>query len=193
MRGSVSSGGREGYATAVTGLWRGLSGALTQLEAVASDPDLLDDEALPELSSLQYALHLAAELAVGIEPPDGAESAHAELAAALAGARDATAEVAEAIEIGGPLAAEPLVPEWRGALFRVRLARMRVADAKPAPPVVEEEAERPRFPLAALVATVLAITGAAVFAAGATAEAWPVWAIGLVLFCSAVLVFQPRP
>ena len=129
MRPGVSSGEREGYATAVTGLWRGLSHALTALEAIAADPEALTEEVLAELSALQYALHAAAEQVVGIDPPHGAESQHAELAAALAGARDATAEVSEAIELGGTLAAEPLVPEWRGGCRspanqrRVRVSR----------------------------------------------------------------------
>ena len=45
----------------------------------------------------------------------------------LAAARDATAEVAEALTDQGAEAIEPLLPEWRGALFRVRLARLRLA------------------------------------------------------------------
>jgi hypothetical protein len=191
VRPGVSSGEREGYATAVTGLWRGLSHALTALEAIAADPETLTEEVLAELSALQYTLHAAAEQAVGIDPPYGAEPQHAELAAALAGARDATAEVSEAIELGGTFAAEPLVPEWRGALFRVRLARLRIAGARPLPTEAEPEAPA-GFPVNALAATMLAIVGAALFAAGATAASWPTWSAGLLLFCGAILVFQPR-
>ena len=40
------------------------------------------------------------------------------------GARDATGEVVEAVDAWGAEAVEPLVYEWRGALFRVRLARL---------------------------------------------------------------------
>ncbi|MDQ2985042.1 MAG: hypothetical protein M3R70_14140 [Actinomycetota bacterium] len=192
MRPSVSSGEREGYATAVTGLWRSLSRALVDLEAIAAEPDELTDEAIGELASLQYSLHAAAELAAGIQPPDGVEPVHTELAAALAAARDGTGEVVEALETGGTLAAEPLVPEWRGALFRVRLARMRIAAPKP-PPAVTPLEEPPSFPVTALAATLLAITGTALFAAGTTTASWPTWTAGLLLFCGAILVFQPRP
>jgi hypothetical protein len=40
---------------------------------------------------------------------------------------------------------------------------------------------------------VLAVSGAGVFAAGATLGLWPVWALGLALFASGVLVYSPRP
>jgi len=97
VRPSVAGGQREGYAAALTGLWKRLGWALTELEAIAADPgELLDeDRVLERLPSLQYALHAASELALGLRPPATAEAAHAELAAALAGARDATAEFAE--------------------------------------------------------------------------------------------------
>ena len=194
MRPGVASGQREGYVAALTGLWRRLSWALTELESIASDPsELFDEEAVLErLPPLQYALHAASELVLGLRPPAGAEAAHAELADALAGARDATAEVAEVLELGGAGVAETLLPEWRGALFRVRLARLRVATPKPLP---AEPAVAPESPGHgdALAATVLAVSGAGVFAAGATLGLWPVWALGLALFASGVLVYSPRP
>ena len=194
MRPVVASGQREGYAAALTGLWKRLSWALTELESIAGDPAELFDEdsVLDRLPSLQYALHAASELALGLRPPAGAEIAHAELAAALAGARDATAEIAEVLEHGGGIAAEPLLPEWRGALFRVRLARLRVATPKPLPAELETEPE-PTARGDALAATVLALTGATVFATGATLQLWPVWALGLALFASGVLVYSARP
>jgi hypothetical protein len=194
VRPGVASGQREGYVAALTGLWRRLSWALTELESIASDPsELFDEEAVLErLPPLQYALHAASELVLGLRPPAGAEAAHAELADALAGARDATAEVAEVLELGGAGVAETLMPEWRGALFRVRLARLRVATPKPLP---AEPAVAPESPGHgdALAATVLAVSGAGVFAAGATLGLWPVWALGLALFASGVLVYSPRP
>ena len=194
MRPGVASGQREGYAAALTGLWRRLSWALTELESIAGDPAELFDEdsVLERLPSLQYALHATSELALGLRPPAGAEVAHAELAAALAGARDATAEIAEVLEHGGGVAAEALLPEWRGALFRVRLARLRAATPKPLP---SEPATEPEPPPRgdALAATLLALSGATVFAAGATLELWPVWALGLALFASGLLVYSPRP
>ena len=194
MRPVVASGQREGYAAALTGLWKRLAWALTELESIAGDPAELFDEdsVLDRLPSLQYALHAASELALGLRPPAGAEIAHAELAAALAGARDATAEIAEVLEHGGGIAAEPLLPEWRGALFRVRLARLRVATPKPLPAELEIEPE-PTVRGDALAATILALSGATVFATGATLQLWPVWALGLALFASSILVYSPRP
>ncbi len=194
MRPSVAGGQREGYAAALTGLWKRLGWALTELEAIAADPgELLDEEGVLErLPSLQYALHAASELALGLRPPAAAEAAHAELAAALAGARDATAEFAEVLEGAGAMAAEALLPEWRGALFRVRLARLRAATPKPLPTEHELEPEPPERG-SALAATVLAVSGALVFAVGATVEVWPVWALGLALFASGFLVYSPRP
>jgi hypothetical protein len=196
VRPGTAIGQREGYVAAVTGLWKRLASALTELEAIAADPaELLDsDGVLDRLPSLQYALHAAAELAVGLRPPAGAEAAHAELAAALAGARDATGELAEMLELGGAVAAETLVPEWRGALFRVRLARLHVA--KPPPlPVEDAPDEEEHLPHtgAALTAALVALAGAVLFAAGATLETWPVWTLGLALFAAGLLVVRPRP
>ena len=194
VRPGVAGGQREGYAAALTGLWKRLSWALTELESIAGDPAALFDEdsVLERLPSLQYALHATSELALGLRPPAGAEIAHAELAAALAGARDATAEIADVLEHGGGLAAEPLLPEWRGALFRVRLARLRVAAPQSLPADVADEPETPARGNA-LAATLLALSGATVFAAGATLDLWPVWALGLALFASGLLVYSPRP
>src|SRR5207237_2510039 len=81
------------YATKIAGLWRGLSEALDRLERLAADPAerLADPDELETLPRLQYTLHAASEIVAGIAPPADAEATHAELAAALAGARDATA------------------------------------------------------------------------------------------------------
>src|SRR5438045_2170488 len=151
-----------------------------------------EDSLLDRLPSLQYALHAASELVLGLRPPTGAEIAHAELAASLAGARDATAEIAEILEQSGGTFAEAFLPEWRGALFRVRLARLRVATPKPLPvddPIDPEPPARAN----ALAATLLALSGATLVAAGAALELWPVWALGLSLFASGALVNSPRP
>jgi hypothetical protein len=194
VRPGVATGQREGYAAALTGLWKRLAWALAELETIAGEPAELydEDDVLDRLPPLQYALHAASELALGLRPPVGGETAHAELAAALAGARDATAEVAEVLDQAGAVVAESLVPEWRGALFRVRLARLRVATPKPLPvePLPEPDLPARGDPLAA---TVLALSGAIVFAAGATLQLWPVWALGLALFASGLLIFSPRP
>jgi hypothetical protein len=195
VRPGVASGQREGYAAAVTGLWRRLARALAQLEAIAADADFLLDEedVLERLPRLQYALHAAAEQAVGLLPPAGGEAAHAELAAALVGARDATAELAEVLELAGAAAAEALLPEWRGALFRVRLARLRLVMPTPLPAEAVPASEQLPTGAGALAATLLALSGALVFAAGATLGLWPVWALGLALFAGGLLVYTPRP
>lgn len=190
MRPGVAGGQREGYAAAVTGLWKRLATALSELEAIAADPELLDDDLLDRLPRLQYALHAVAELALGLRPPAGAEAAHAELAAALAGARDATAELAEVLELGGTDAAVGLLPEWRGALFRVRLARLRLTTP---PPLPVEEAPEPVVHSNPVAGSALAIFGALAFAAGASLSLWPVWGLGIALFAGGFLVFRPRP
>ena len=73
MRPGVASGQREGYVAALTGLWKRLAWALTELESIAADPSELYDEegVLERLPPLQYALHAASELALGLRPPAG--------------------------------------------------------------------------------------------------------------------------
>src|SRR5215204_2335592 len=129
MERTVRGGERQAYTAAVTDLWERVGTALTRLERVAdaSSAELVEEHA-EELPGLQYALHSGAELAVGIDAPDMAATLHAELVAALAEARDATADISYALEIGDPEAVEPLLLEWRGALFRVRLARLRALE-----------------------------------------------------------------
>ena len=179
---------RERYASALDGLWESLASTLARLEAVARDVLSLDD-AFEQLPVLQNRLHWAGELVAGIEPPLGAEAAHAELAAALENARDATGDVRETLEIEGAAAAWMLVHEWRGALFGVRLARHRLDlgrqfDARPAEGAAG-------FNWSAALATALVLAGMAAFTAGAVATLWPVWAVGLGLVAASFLVFEP--
>jgi hypothetical protein len=185
----LRTGGRHNYASAIAGLWSGLSHTLSRLEQIAADPDetLAETETLDSLPGLQYTLHAASETVAGIAPPVEAQSSHAELAAALADARDATAEVAEAASSGGVDAAWPLVWEWRGALFRVRLARLRLA------PVPEEAAEtrEPASTSIAVAAVVLVLVGAIVVALGALLGLWPVAAAGMTVVACALL--RPWP
>lgn len=185
------TGTDERYAVAMGDLWTGLARTLSRLDVAAAEPELLDETgAAGSLRRLQYALHLAAEHAYGLEPPPAAASAHAELADALACARDATAEVAEAVSIWGADGVATLLHEWRGALFRVRLARMRLATPAPRAPVVEEPVQRDLgWPLAAFL---LALVGALAFVAGATLQLWPLWVAGLVGVCGSVLAYRPR-
>jgi hypothetical protein len=181
----VRSDERQGYVSALDGLWSGLSRTLSQLERYAADPeDRLDtDAAIENLSTLQYRLHVAGELAVGIVPPPGSTTEHEELAAALADARDSTAEIVEALDLGGTLEAAALVPEWRGALFRVRLARLRLNLPRPMA-LTPPNGDSSRFRRDALVATGCALAGTIVFAAGAAMDTWTVWAAGLLVFAA---------
>lgn len=177
------------YASQVGELWSGLSLTLARLEALALAPETLDEEeTVGALRRLQYRLHLASESVLGLSPPAAAEPAHSELAAALGGARDATGDVIEAAGAGGSRAVDALVYEWRGALFRVRLARLRLAGEPPAtaPP-------RPQLPRleAPLAASALTIGGTAAFAVGATVGPWPLWVAGMIAVCLSLLVYRP--
>jgi hypothetical protein len=179
----------ERYATQVGALWSGLAHTLARLEAIAAEPERLEDEKQIELlRRLQYGLHSASEHAFGLSPPAGTEPMHTELAGALAGARDATAKVVEAVDEWGGEAAEPLVYEWRGALFRVRLARLRLAGSPPLGPGPEPASRRNLRP--ALTAAVLVLLGAGMFVAGAMLQLWPVWVAGMVAVCCSVLAFR---
>jgi hypothetical protein len=200
MEPSVRTGGRQTYTAAVTDLWERVGTALTRLERIAESPaDVLVEEHSDELPGLQYSLHAGAELAVGIEPPPTAEDLHEELVAALAEARDATAEVAYAVEVDEAEGVEPLLPEWRGSLFRVRLARLRAIERTNALAAeARAQSTRPRrktdqqgSSLTAIVATILILGGAFLFTAGAVLVAWPVWAAGLALFAGGFILYRP--
>jgi hypothetical protein len=173
-------------------LWAGLTRTLSRLDAIALEPDVLDgEEAVAALRRLQYRLHLASEHAYGLRPPHGAAEAHADLAASLALARDATAEVVEAATDGGLVAVEPLLYEWRGVLFGVRLARLRLA-GPPRPPGLEAGVDPPASSpaLRPLAAVLLVAAGAATVVVGARLGLWPVWAAGLVATALSPLVHR---
>ena len=186
----VRSGQRRGYEGELAGLWSELQRALRRLERIAARPDeeLVAEESPEELSRLRYTLHTASERAFGLEPPPGEEAAHEELALALAEARDATAEIAEAVEDGGPEASALLVHEWRGALFRVRLARMRLTGA---PPAKAGQAAEGRALLAPLASFALVAAGAAAFVLGAVLSSWPIWLAGMLAVVAGLLVYRP--
>ena len=190
MKQGLDTGRRQRYASALAGLWSGLAGTLTRLEAIAGEPGAqLDEAALDELPSLQYSLHRASELTLGIAPPAGGETAHAELRAALADARDATGDVVEALESGASETALALAHEWRGALFRVRLARHRLA-THPLPIPIPPEPSR-GFPWPALAGALCVTLGAFAFTAGAVVATWPLWAGGLALVAGGFFVYRP--
>ena len=175
------------YAGTMAGFWSGLSRTLRALDALAVDPLRLDEDSLGPLRTLQYRLHRSGELLDGVEPPAGSRRAHDELRDSLLGARDMTAEMVDAIELGGSEAAGELLFEWRGALFRVRLARLRLGEQPEPEP---DHGEEPR-PHAAALATGLAVLGALAFVSGAALILWPLWAAGLALVAGAVLVHRP--
>lgn len=178
----TTTGATQTYATELAGLWTGLSRALSDLEALAARPErrLADSDALDTLGRLRYTLHSAGELMLGIDPPEGSERAHDELAYALGRARDATAAVATLLEEGGLEAIQSVVHEWRGTLFAVRLARTRAAEPALASSLRETASVLPGRD-AALGAIALIILGAAAFAGGTLLHRWPVWGVGLVL------------
>jgi hypothetical protein len=182
LRQSTGTSAARGYAGTMAGFWSGLSGTLRALDAIAADRERLDESAVAPLRTLQYRLHWSGELLDGVRPPAGAKDAHDELRDSLSDARDATAEMVEAIELGGSDGAAGLLFEWRGALFRVRLARMRLG-VQPEP---DTPARRP--PYRAAVATGLAVLGAGAFLAGAVLIVWPLWAAGIALVAASLLV-----
>jgi hypothetical protein len=187
---AARTGTNQLYAAELGELWADLLRTLTRLDVVAAEPDRLDaDGAERTLRRLQYALHVSSEHVVGLQSPPGGETAHAELEAALAAARDATAEVADAVSVFGAAGVEPLLHEWRGALFRVRLARMRLAP--PPKPPAAISSDEPHSLVRPLLAFLLALFGAIGFVGGATTAIWPVWAAGLVAVCASVLVYRP--
>jgi len=195
---AVRTGERRGYGAAVEGLLEPLGGTLIRLERVAeARPEEIVAGAREELPALQYTLHASAELALGLDPPARVGPLHAELVDALAQARDATAEVVGAVDEGDDDLITRLLPEWRGALFRVRLARLRALERSPLRLPAEEPVSAPRsrgevtITPTTLVATVLVIAGALLFTAGAVLADWPLWAAGLALFGGGFVLFRP--
>lgn len=179
----------ERYASQVGELWSGLARTLVRIEALAGEPDrLADEDEVRELRRLQYRLHAAAEDAVGLSPPPGTEELHGALGEALGDARDLTGELVEALELEGPDAVNTRIYEWRGALFRVRLARLRLATA--ASPPEAEPADTPGIgaPLAALA---LSLGGTIAFLVGATVGPWSLWICGAVALCLSLVVYRP--
>ena len=181
--------GEQRYATQVGELWSGLTQTLARLEAIALTPEGLDNEETVEsLRLLQYRLHIAGESALGLSPPAAAEPAHSELAAALSAARDATGEVVEAVDAHGSRGVDALLYEWRGVLFRIRLARLRLTGGETQKQPVVEEIPRLYAPVAA---SLLTLAGTGAFFYGALVGPWPVWVAGIVAVCASLLVYRP--
>jgi len=178
------------YADAMVALWADVGQTLGRVDELADEPDALaSDHGVSALRRLQYRLHLASEQAYGLIPPAGSASAHAELRDALMCARDLTGDVADAIEDEGSDGVLQLLHEWRAALFRVRLARLRLASPATAAP---EGADGGNGGVAAaLIAFLLALFGAGAFVAGATFGLWPLWVAGIVAVTATVVVYRP--
>ena len=196
MERTLRSTERRDYASAIADLWESLADALLHLERIAeAGPDFVREDAVDELPPLQYTLHTASELALGIDPPRGAEVIHEELVDSLAQARDATAQVAVGLSDRDEELVERSLPEWRCALFRVRLARLRALERLSVPIRSEEPAALSEpadgSAAAAIAATTLVVVGALLFTSGAVLAAWPVWAAGLALFASGFVLFRP--
>jgi hypothetical protein len=155
-----------------------LGRTLRRLETLAvRPPEEHGDSAVDELARLRYALHRLAER----------YAAQSDLSAALEAARDATADVVETAGRSGWAAAKPLVWEWRGALFRVRLERMTLA--RPRPEAAPVEGERDLRP--ALTSLLLTLAGAGAFVGGAVLATWPLWAAGMVAVVAGLLAYRP--
>lgn len=125
-------------------VWLELAPTLRKLDRLAAEPELIVRAELPRL---QHRLHRAAEHAGWLASSAGQPAPHGELAIALAAARDATALVGGALESGGHAAVEPLVWEWRGALFAVRLAQRRLPPHAALSSTAPPEGEQLRRPL----------------------------------------------
>jgi hypothetical protein len=178
----ATTGAAQTYATELAGLWTTLSRALAELDAIAAKPAqrLADEDAPERLARLRYVLHSAGELALGIAPPEGSEQRHAELAYALAHARDMTAVVAAAVAEDGVEAVQGVLYEWRGALYAVRTARGRIAEPPARAAATDRRSALPP-PATALVSVATIMLGAAVFAGGTLLHRWPIWGLGLLL------------
>jgi hypothetical protein len=174
----------------MAGLWIDLGSALGRLDGLAGDLDRLVEER-ELLPSLQYELHRASELVAGLTPPEGATLVHEELADALAEARETTAEIAEGLATSGLEAAAPLVWEWRGALFRVRFARLRLERPQPAAHVASAvrrpETHRAQPWLAAIAVAV----GSALVLFAALLGLWLLVALTLAGTGAASLLLRP--
>jgi hypothetical protein len=173
----------------VAGLWIDLRATLSRLDALAREPAALTEDDSDELRTLQYELHCASEAVAGFTPPTGRDAEHAELADSLTEARELTAEVADALDLrsGDP---SPFVWEWRGALFRVRFARVRLDRPRPVP----VETLAPRVPAAQrppLVAAGAVAFGSVLVLLAALFGLWLLVALTLVGTLAASVFLHP--
>jgi hypothetical protein len=188
VRQTLGSGSPRAYAAAMADLWIDLHVTLARLDRLADDTDFLQDDR-DTLPTLQYELHRAGELAAGLAPPNGAELVHEELTEALAEARELTAEIAAALEHAGLESAAPLVWEWRGALFRVRFARIRLERNRPEPAVAERVPPPPARP--SLLAAGAVAVGSALVLVAALLGLWLLVAFTLTGTIAGSVLLRP--
>src|ERR1051325_276638 len=189
VRQTLGTGSPRSYAAAMAGLWIDLQLTLARLDTLAADPDLLfhDRQALP---CLQYELHCAAELASGLTPPQESALVHEEIAEALAEARELTAEISDALAHGSPEAAAPLIWEWRGALFRVRFARIRL-ERRPAAPPAAAQPDEQRSARAPVFAAGAVALGSALVLVAALLGLWLLVALTLTGTVAGSVLLRP--
>jgi hypothetical protein len=189
VRQTLGTGSPRAYAAAMAGLWIDLEFALARLDTLAADAErLLDD--CDTLPALQYELHCAAELVSTLVAPEDAAVVHNELAEALAEARELTAETAEALVHGGLDAAWPLVWEWRGALFRIRFARVRL-ERPPAAPAAIADASTPPSARAPVLAAGAVAVGSALVLGAALLGLWLLMALTLAGTAAGSVLLRP--
>lgn len=185
----AATGAREGYSSALAELWVRLAQTMSALDALAATPaEQLLDEAGALLPRLQYELHAASEAVLGLEPPPGSEQGHDELTTALVAARDATAELLDAVDSGDLEAAAALTYEWRGALFAVRLARLRLGAADRSAAFFERIEGRSGYRRTAFASVFLVALGLVSMLAMATSGLSPYVAGAIVLVATAAIL-----
>ena len=189
VRQTLGIGLPRAYAAVMDGLWIDLELTLCRLDSLAGDAERLLDgrETLP---ALQYELHCAAELASGLSPPQHAILVHEELAEALAEARELTAEIAESLAHGGLEAAGPLLWEWRGVLFRVRFARLRLERPRSAADL-ELEPGSPASPRPPVLAAGAVAVGSALVLVAALLGMWLLVAFTLAGTVAGSVLLRP--
>ena len=124
-----------------------------------------------------------------VSPPDEAILVHQELAEALAEARELTAELAEALGHGGLEAASPHVWEWRGALFRIRFARVRLE--RPSPAAVATLAPAPPVDRPPVLAAIAVAVGSSLVLVAALLGLWLLVAIMLTGTVAGSVLLRP--
>ena len=140
------------------------------------------------LNRLHYALHLGERARLRRRPAAGSRDGARRASPSLAAARDATAEVAEALTDRGPTASSRSFPS--GAVRSSACALPGFASRRPSHAKRRRRGPR-RRDRAPLVAFLLALVGALAFVAGATFGLWPRLGRGIVAVCASIFAYRP--